>query len=460
MEVHAEKSTLRGKQIVANSIWLIIFLLPWQVRWIVNPGQPLEYERWSVYGVSVLIIAFAVFTMVRRVRGNSAFALDKKGFWGAGIAVFWCVLSSFWAPEPDMAWYKASELVVAVLLAWLVAGYMPHGFMATALVGSAFVQAAVGIAQFFTQRVIGSAWLGMAAQEAAIRGTAVVEIGGERWLRAYGMLPHPNILGGYLAVGLLVLVGLILSGIRTFRAAIYYYFALVVITAGLFFSFSRSAWLATFVGMVLVLAVYLLRPLGESKRYIMRELLKIFVAVMLTFIVLATVYKPLVAMRVLGESRLELISTAERINSYEEGWSVIKDHWVRGVGAGNYTLALAEKFPRRDWFAYQPVHNVVLLVWAELGIGGFILCAALMIAFLKSLFRVVFIKNEISDPSRVSILAAAGALISIALVDHYLWSLHAGLALLALWIGLWLRVNEFQGEKIIEQSVTIQDTRK
>ena len=51
----------------------------------------------------------------------------------------------------------------------------------------------------------------MAVHKAEELGTSVVEtVGadglGERWLRAYGGLDHPNILGGILAVALLLFI--------------------------------------------------------------------------------------------------------------------------------------------------------------------------------------------------------------------------------------------------------------
>ena len=64
---------------------------------------------------------------------------------------------------------------------------------------------------------------------------------GVRWVRAYGLASHPNILGGVLAFGLLVIASAQGDGrwTRLIRMAV---FGLGV--AGLFLTFSRAAWIA------------------------------------------------------------------------------------------------------------------------------------------------------------------------------------------------------------------------
>ena len=74
---------------------------------------------------------------------------------------------------------------------------------------SAIIQAFLGIWQFFTQSSFASKWLGMALHDASDLGTSVIQIIGsdgfwQRWLRAYGGLDHPNILGGLLGIGVFV----------------------------------------------------------------------------------------------------------------------------------------------------------------------------------------------------------------------------------------------------------------
>ena len=71
----------------------------------------------------------------------------------------------------------------------------------------AFLQACLGIYQFFTQSSFACKWLGMASHNAQDLGVSVIEtLSGERWLRAYGGLDHPNIFGGFLCFSILILI--------------------------------------------------------------------------------------------------------------------------------------------------------------------------------------------------------------------------------------------------------------
>jgi O-antigen ligase len=82
-------------------------------------------------------------------------------------------------------------------------------------------------------------------------------------LRAYGGLDHPNILGGVLVFALLLSAFLLArKKIINSRIEVWglillffsYFFALIA----LFFTFSRTAWLAYLIGMV-ILAVTLIK---------------------------------------------------------------------------------------------------------------------------------------------------------------------------------------------------------
>ena len=79
---------------------------------------------------------------------------------------------------------------------------------------------------------------------------------GERWIRAYGLTAHPNILGGVLAFGLLVIASAQGHGrwTRLIRMAT---FGLGV--AALFLTFSRAAWIAFAVGLGVAIVMLAIR---------------------------------------------------------------------------------------------------------------------------------------------------------------------------------------------------------
>jgi hypothetical protein len=87
-----------------------------------------------------------------------------------------------------------------------------------------------------------------------LRGTSIVQIAnGERLLRVYGTLPHPNILGGFIVA---FLVGPVLLFMQYKKAklfsAIIFIFGIILLAL----TFSRSAWLGFFVFVLIIFLKY------------------------------------------------------------------------------------------------------------------------------------------------------------------------------------------------------------
>jgi hypothetical protein len=74
---------------------------------------------------------------------------------------------------------------------------VPVKTIAWALAASTLLQAVVGVGQAWLGHSIGLSWLGEADLDPSVRGTSIVESGGQRFLRAYGLTVHPNVLGGF-----------------------------------------------------------------------------------------------------------------------------------------------------------------------------------------------------------------------------------------------------------------------
>jgi hypothetical protein len=74
----------------------------------------------------------------------------------------------------------------------------------TVVVISAFFQSLVAILQFIWQKSLGLTFLKESAFSVYDPGVAKVLINGDVFVRSYGFFPHPNVLGGFLAVSLLI----------------------------------------------------------------------------------------------------------------------------------------------------------------------------------------------------------------------------------------------------------------
>jgi hypothetical protein len=443
-------------------LYLFVFLLPWQTKLILRPGMlaggDWEYGTISLYGTDILLIVLLILALILSRQGapsrgneetlegagnnhgDSGFktgllrcARNDKAVWiilsGLDLFVF---LSIFFAPDTALALSRYALFLLGLGLFWLlVKTEYDKKKMAIAFFAALLIQAAIAIGQFLTQTIPACKWLGLAAHSAGNLGDSVVETIGaggvpERWLRAYGSLDHPNILGGLLAIGLVIIIALIVNHQRvankkTDYKFIIYHSSLVIIFVALVFTFSRSAMLALAVGIVIVL----IGGLAGKDKSRLKKLGGIILLLAIVSSIIFINYGNLLLTRSSVDSRLEIKSISERQLYLNDSFNLLKKDWLFGAGIGNYTKALAVQEPQRAWYGLNPVHDVFLLIWSEVGIGGFLFFLALLIyLFIRSMHE----KNILS----LSILTI---LVIIMMLDHYLWSLHFGVLFFWLLLG-------------------------
>ncbi len=409
------------------SIFLLaiaIFLLPLGTRLIIAPGNLnngwWEYGTVSIYVSEVFILAAALLSFLRRqesIPGNSA---GRSIVSRMGTCLRRC-------DRPRQIAIPISVFVIVVLLirghnfGWLLHVITGGVFVSLlyqyrersevfikVFIASAVGQSMLGIIQVTLQKVWGTKWLGTALQLPQIPGASVVMHHGERFLRAYGTLPHPNIFGAYVVCGFFFAL-LIL---QKEAAKKYWYIAATLITAlGVLFSFSRAAYISLFLALAIVFWKY------RKEKIIQHTAVRV-IAIVAIF---ASIFYGTISNRLTASGPLETRSVDERVSSTKEAWELIKRHPVIGVGGGAYTKAVHEELDNtRPSFSYHPVHNVPLLLLVEVGILGVLLMVALCWG--------------------IRISQAILILIPFFLFDHFLWSLWPGLGLL----GFMLSEHKFR----------------
>lgn len=435
----------RLNKAIEYGLYLLIFLLPWQTRLFLKisrlKGGYFEYGSQSLYLsdiVLVLILILALIARTQEIKNRSRtlgtkieITIQKISWIFVLFLNLGALVSILAAPDKSVAGYRYLILCLGMGLYWLLASARFDKAKAFFSLAAALgIQAALGIWQFLKQASFASKWLGLAAHRPGELGASVVETyWGERWLRAYGGLDHPNVLGGSLAVGLLVLIFLLVRRLKKEgggweKASLFLFYFLSLVA--LFFTFSRGAWLGLAAGGLIILAGLFLKGDEEGEKIF----LKIFVASSLVVALLFFRYHELVLTRFNHDTRLEIRSNQERLESYQVAARLISGHRFGGVGIGNYTIALSKLKPGLEAWAYQPTHNVFLLVWAETGLLGLVGFAGLFLYSFWAARRQVF---------SLAILAALLAMFS---VDHWWWSLHYGMLFLWLVLGMVLALTE------------------
>lgn len=397
--------------------WKIALLaLPWQTRWFsasefMPGGMPWEQGRFSLYAAWIpmavtIFIACADFKQHPDERDEI-----KITDWMLFAGILLLGLPAFVSMYPQASWQWLTQVIMLVFFAWSLQQLKVGGREVMVWsVWSLVPHALLGIIQFGMQQVIGTKWLGMSTQWPGTPGVSVVELAGRRVLRAYGGFPHPNILGGWLVYGLVALFHIT---VRKSQNQKWLFTLCVLFTVALVLTFSRAAWIAAAVGLVVSWLI------AWRKAWVLEEKLRLlsFGALVLVSAGLTTfLVRDLVFARVSTETRLEQKSVSERSRALEAGWSLVREQWWLGQGPNTAILALD-----RAGKGVVPPHFIPLLILLETGlIGSFgVICL---------LVRWVFLSGR---RLWLPILMAAPLLV----LDHYLWSLWAGQTLL-MWIAL------------------------
>lgn len=401
-------------------VWrLAILALPWQTRWIfpVIEGAPVWREQWNnaIYVSWGLILATVILGLIIFRR---ELILSRRGKMMAGIIfLLFCIsifsTSFFWG---TFQWWiqifvisifvyvlSISNIGADKLASWFIISLLPHAFLA--------------YDQFFNQRVIGSSWLGIAPQLPATPGVSVVDIGGIRFLRAYGGFPSPNIFGSWLVFGCGASLWLVWKKVG--KSAKWWSFAGIILASSLALTFSRSAWLA-FIILILLIA-------WRSRAVLPLKRLKPAFAIIASFIMFTLVAWPLTLARATASGRLEDRSINERILGVKDGLSVFVASPIFGIGQNAFSWSY-------DQLALP--HNIFTLGLAETGIAG-------AVGFV-SLALIVY---SVSDREKRLFICAPFILMSF--FDHFFWSYWPGQILIGL-LTVFVGFDSGEGRRAID----------
>ena len=345
-----------------------------------------------------------------------------------------------------ISWYQWAKLVEFVCFYWYLSRYvfkkfgLYNSFLAIFLSG--IFQAIVAIIQFLKQSSIGLKYLDESVLNSDFSGVASFYISDtEKIIRAYGTTPHPNVLAVFLLLSISAFYFIYLyskdreqgtMNIKTWGrlAPCSSFLAYTLVLFGFFLTFSRViilSWGIVFLGGIMIHSIRLRIILSRVERMIYhkkyrREVKEIFLITLATASLFAILLWPEILSRLTiggGDQAVELRSfyVKEALKTNINIW---------GVGYGNFVSWLIKENSFLPAYAYQPVHNIYLLIYAETGLLG-------ISVFLLFLF--FLLKNSLKS----SLLSTYPLLLTtcflfIGLFDHMFWTLQQGR--LALWLLL------------------------
>lgn len=338
--------------------------------------------------------------------------------------VFLCLLSTGWSRDGRISLYLSLHLLLMLLLILSLRDWSsalkPALFGLCMALGIAIITGFAGFALQSTAflKELDLQWPG--SLEPSIQGASVVQLAdGLRILRAYGTLPHPNILGGLTLFSLFGPAGLFLLGRKANYPALML-FSLGVIL--LIVTFSRSAWLGLLGALLLLF--------WKHKAFDRGRLTLLIVTCLLTAGLALYSLRDLVWTRVSNPPiATEQMSTFGREWLTRQAYDVLRAHPWTGIGVGSFVLHLAES--TAEGALIEPVHSVPLLLGTELGMPGLLLILGVFMVIALHIYKAQTPRAVLTS----GIIAGLGI---ISLFDHYLWSLAPGRALLGLALGLWM----------------------
>lgn len=429
-------------KIIENLFYAFIFLLPWQTTYIIREsflgGEKWQYGTISFYFIDLLLILiFGLYIWkVRKEKTIQKPIINKsKAKITLAITIFtlFAGISFLWSPDKELAIYNFIKLSSAVGLFFVILNInINWKKLFFIILLSALIQSSFGLWQFFNQEIYANKYLGLSHYKPQNLGVSVIETTDRRWMRAYGSFTHPNIFGGYLAISLLYIIYFsIKKKIYNYKSLLIDSLLLITITlifAGLIVSFSRSSWLAFIVGLIIIVLTTIIKK--QKNRTL--NLAKIIFILIIIALLFYTLVPEIFQTRLDSEKRLESKSITERMEYGKEAQYLIKNNFITGVGLGNYTLANYQKINKNlPAWNFQPVHNIFLLIFSELGIIGFVL----FIYFLFSIGYKNLIAIKKSTLLDATLFATFIALLILMLFDHYLWTSHFGLLFLLTTLG-------------------------
>jgi len=428
--------------------YLLILLVPTQLglhfwpQWATVLGRRIDYLSPTLYLTDMLIILLLLCWLIEKVYGNwyLVFRTKKKFVFPKILNTKTLILSIFVItnilvaasrPVALYSWIKFLEFFL--LGAYIIKTKPQFERIVFFLSLSVIYSSLIAIAQFSFQHSVGGVFwlLGERTFSAATPGIAQIPLclpwisGCPLLLRAYGTFSHPNVLGGYIAA-LMPLI--ILSFSRKRESKLLYGTSITLGCMALLFTFSRSAWAAGALGMTIT--YYVLR----KKQHTFPSVIYTSYLLLLAFLCIAFVAS-LVVPQFLGDS--ESVVVRQQLNT--SALLMIQHSPLFGVGLGNFLITLPGALPSRMIYFLQPVHNIYLLAVSEIGLVGCGVFGWLLFLTMKSHAVSIVNHGKKLFIQKTVIRTSLFMILLLGFIDHYPLTLQQGQLLLTLFVSLVLQ---------------------
>jgi O-antigen ligase len=367
--------------------------------------------------VDLFLIALLLFQWRDARRGGPALVMPAlAGSWIGMILLG--LIDALTGPYRQLALVEAVQMAKSLALFLLLIGELTrvrrflHLF--AALVLGLGLQAAVGIAQYAKKGDIGLQFLGEATMTTLEYANRATYMDGGATFRIGGLLGHPNILAGYIAMLAPLLLAMLMTRLPLpGKLAIGAVLAMALIA--LLLTLSRSGWLAFAFAVPIVMGLML-----RDRRSRQRALAGTMIALLAGFGG-ALAFAPAILRRF---TQSDPGAVDFRWDWMGVAWAMVRDHPLSGVGLNSFVLHLPGRTVHggtdgltRSFGANWPVvHDIYLLIWAEQGTIGFFCFLLLLAGLLRTAWANA---RRCADPLLFALNAGALAGLCANLLDGF-----------------------------------------
>lgn len=271
-------------------------------------------------------------------------------------------------------------------------------------VWGAFLASGVGIIQFLLQfvfpldklysfwAIIITPFLGESFSQAVLTNPSwLVNVSGHTLLRSTAFFPDPHMFSFYLNITGLISLGIYFyykNKLRNKSLGQKYLFFFLLITLCSVLTFSRGGYLGLISGLIL----FSIFSLKTRLKYIFNNAKNILILISLTiFLLLITLTSNPFSKRLSSSFNLNEGSNIGRLQTWNQSLNVIRENFIRGVGLGNYSLAIK---PSADYREPIYSHNTYLDIASETGIVNALIWITVILVTVISFLKIFILKNN------------------------------------------------------------------
>ncbi|MBI5613309.1 O-antigen ligase family protein [Candidatus Gottesmanbacteria bacterium] len=428
-----------------SDIFLLLTCVSWSISWIRSQYtiSNHQYPTWKKKNLYLFISSFFLFFIF--IYFNCVNASSRS------VAVY--------------SWVKFFEYLL--LFFYIVKTKPSIHLLSIGLTIGVLYSSGIAIGQFLLQHSLGGIFWYLGERTFTVDTPGIARfplclpsfLGCIELLRSYATFPHPNVLAGYLAVGIPIALQYQKSKIKN---QIYKFqnekidawlnglqkIAIVLGLVALLVTFSRSAILMVVIfGLFSVVKVFYfdrfrhmntekISNLKNQRSKIQIKYQKVFGTIRNSLLGICTLLF-VIPLCIVGLYVLRSVSPFDesvvvREELVASALKLFQSAPLFGIGLGNFIVRLPDVLTAHAVYFLQPVHNIYILLLTEVGVVGVAGFVVFVLLFAKSIKGLVL---SIKGIKLQSVCYPLLTILVLGLVDHYWLTLQQGQLLLTVILG-------------------------